>query len=439
MLKKTHLKEKHDHATLKFPKGFLWGAATSAHQVEGNNTKNDWWQWEQTRPLALRSGQACDQYNRYEEDFELAKNLNHNAHRLSIEWSRIEPEEGKFDIDAINHYRAVLKALKARKTAVCLTLWHYTIPLWLSKKGGWENLKSPFYFERFLKAIVPELGEMVDLWITLNEPEVYIYEIYNKGEWPGPKKSLLGQLKTQWNLAQAHKKAYKLIHKIHPDAQVGIANNIQSIEAYHKHSLIEQLAVIATDLGANHLFYFLTSKNTHDFLGLNYYFHTRLRQGENIIPKIVNPIDENRNISDLGWEVYPEGIFDVLTDFANHKPIYITECGIASTNDDRRNRFLITYLSEVYRAIESGVNVKGFFYWSLLDNFEWHRGFEPRFGLVEVDYATQKRHLRSSALTYAEIIAANGIPHSLMRFIGHTVTADEVLKNFDKKEMEHSK
>ncbi|MBI2017729.1 glycoside hydrolase family 1 protein [Candidatus Daviesbacteria bacterium] len=435
---KTHLKEKHDHATLKFPDGFLWGAATSAHQVEGNNIHNDWWEWEQKREPRFRSGLACNQYELYEQDFDLAKSLNHNAHRLSIEWSRIEPEEGKFDIDAIEHYRAVFKSLKARKMAVCLTLWHFTLPAWLAQKGGWENLKAPFYFERFLKKVIPEIGEFVDLWITLNEPEVYIYELYIEKVWPGAKKSWWAQVKTQLNLARAHKKAYKLVHKIYPNSKVGIANNVQSIETFHKHSLIEQLSVIATDLTANHLFYVLT-KGTHDFLGLNYYFHTRLKEKDGLLPEIINAKDEGKDISDLGWEVYPEGIFDILTDFKNHLPIYITECGIASTNDDRRNRFLVTYLSEVYRAIQAGVNVRGFFYWSLLDNFEWHRGFEPRFGLVEVDYASQKRHLRTSALTYAEIIAANGIPHSLMRFIGHTVTAEEVLKDFDKREMEHGK
>jgi len=133
-------------------------------------------------------------------------------------------------------------------------------------------------------------------------------------------------------------------------------------------------------------------------------------------------------VSDLGWEVYPEGLYDVLADMSDHLPIYITECGIATTNDDRRNRFLITYLNEVYRAIKTGINVKGFFYWSLIDNFEWHRGYDPRFGLIEVDYNTQERKIRPSALVYTDIIQHNGIPHSLLRFIGHTVQAGEVLE-----------
>lgn len=433
------LKEKHDHHTLKFPEGFLWGTATSAHQVEGNNTKNDWWDWEQKyQPPQMRSGQACDQYNRYEQDFDLAQGLNNNAHRLSIEWSRIEPNEGEFDPVEIEHYKRVLKALKERKMTVMLTLWHVTLPLWLAKKGGWESFRSPFYFERFVKKIVPEIAESVDLWITLNEPGVYIYETYIERVWPHSKKSFLGQIKAYLNLARSHNKAYDYLHKNYPKKGVGIAQNIQSLEAYHKHSLKEEAAVMVGDLGVNHLFYFLTS-GKHDFLGINYYFHIRLKDEGGLIPKMVNVAEQQRDISDLGWEVYPEGIFDVLTDFADHIPIYITECGIASTNDDRRNRFLITYLNEVYRAIQGGVRVKGFFYWSLIDNYEWHRGFDPRFGLIEVDYKTQKRYLRTSALTYAEIIAANGIPHTLMRFIGHTVQASEVLKKFQEKELEHPK
>lgn len=414
-------KEKHDHKLLKFPNGFLWGSATSAYQVEGNNTNADWEKFKS-------AGIACDQYNRYEEDFDLIKQLNHNAHRLSIEWSRIEPREGEFDTSQIEHYKKVLKALKDRKIKVMLTLWHFTLPNWLADKGGWENRKTPAYFERFVKRIAPELAEYVDFWITINEPEVYIYEGYMIAQWPPQKKGFWGKIKVYLNLTSAHRKVYKFLHSNYPHKPIGIASNVQSFEPYHKHSLIEQLAVIFYDVGANHLFYILT-KGSHDFLGINYYFHVRFNKaGKRILPEIAEISEETRDISDLGWELYPEGLYDVLADLSNHIPIYITECGIASTNDDRRNRFLITYLHEVYRAIESGINVKGFFYWSLIDNYEWHRGFDPRFGLVGIDYETLERHIRPSALVYTDIIQHNGIAHSLLRFIGHTVQASEVLE-----------
>lgn len=421
-------KEHHAHDLLEFPEGFLWGAATSSHQVEGNNINNDWWAWEQKREPKFRSGKACDQYNKYEEDFELAKSLNHNAHRLSIEWSRIEPKEGEFDSKEIEHYKQVLKSLKDKKMKVMLTLWHFTLPKWVADKGGWKTAKTVGYFERFVKRIAPELAEYVDFWVTINEPGVYVYQLYIIKNWPGGEKSFFNPFKSVLNIASAHKKVYKYLHQNYPSKPVGIANNVESLEPYHKHSILEQGAVMLTDLVANHSFYFLT-KGTHDFLGLNYYFHNRINAGEGFLPELVDVSKLSRDISDLGWEVYPEGIFDVLADLSDHVPIYITECGIASTNDDRRNRFLITYLSEVFRAIKSGINVKGFFYWSLIDNFEWHMGFDPRFGLIEVEYPSLKRKPRPSALVYADIIAHNGIPHALLRFIGHTVKAEDVLKH----------
>ncbi|MCL5784481.1 MAG: glycoside hydrolase family 1 protein [Patescibacteria group bacterium] len=416
---------KHDHATLTFPKDFLWGAATSAHQVEGNNIHNDWWDWENKGKIPP-SGEACDQYHRYEEDFDLVKSLNHNAHRLSLEWSRIEPEEGKFDQNEIDHYKSVLKALKDRGITVMLTLHHWTNPLWFAKKGGWENRKSSYYFERFIKTIAPQIKDYVDIWITINEPGIYVWHMYIDPQFPNSKKGLLGQIKTYRNFALAHKKAYQLLHKITPKKPVGIAQNVQSYSAYHKHSVIEQLGVIVSDVIANHGFYLLT-KGYHDFLGVNYYFHHRLKR-EGLFPKEVDVSGFTRDVSDLGWEIFPEGIFDVLTDLADGLPIYITECGIAASNDDRRIRFLMQYLQEVYRAIQAGVDVRGFFYWSLLDNYEWFRGFGPRFGLVEVDYQTQKRLLRPSALIYADIIKHNGIRHELMKFLGHRVHVSEVLK-----------
>lgn len=427
------LPEKHDHETLKFPEGFYWGAATSAHQVEGNNIHSDWWDWEQkNQPPHLRSGKACDQYNLYEQDFEIAKQLNHNAHRLSIEWSRIEPQENEFKIEEIQHYKNVLKALKDRGFTVMLTLWHFTLPKWVADKGGWENGATVKYFDRFVKRIVPEIGQYVDLWITINEPGVYVSEAYMDRVWPPAKKSLLGQIKTYLNLAAAHRKTYKYLHKIFPAGKpVGIANNILSFEPYHVHSLPEQIAVTLSDIVINHLFYLLT-KGSHDFLGVNYYFHVRFNH-KGLIPQATRLGDRTHDVSDLGWEIYPEGIFDVLTDLSDDLPIYITECGIASTNDDRRNRFLISYLQEVARAIKAGVNIRGFFYWSLLDNFEWALGFGPRFGLIEVDYTTQKRYLRPSALVYTDIIQHNCIPHSLLRFIGHTVQAEEVLEKRQKE------
>jgi len=420
-------KEKHDHKALKFPEHFLWGTSMAAHQVEGNNINSDWWDWEQKhQPPEKRSGDAADQYNRYEEDFQNAKNLNLNAQRISIEWARIEPKSGEFDQMQIEHYREVLKSLKDKKFLVMLTLWHFTLPKWVADAGGWENPMTGEYFVRFLKEVVPAFDEFVDFWITLNEPGVYVYMSYMAGFWPPQKKSKWRGFYVQWNLARAHKKAYELLHEL-SGKPVGVAQNMQSFHTSHKHSLLEQLAVYGGDLLTNHSFYMMTGYDHHDFLGINYYFHHRFNRKKSFWPHLDEAAGMHRDVSDLGWELFPSGIFDVLTDISNHKPIYITECGIASTNDDRRTRFLIQYLSEVFRAIQSGVNVKGFFYWSLIDNFEWHQGFDPRFGLIQIDYPTQKRTIRPSAFVYSEIAEHNQMPHSLLRLLGHTIRVEEVL------------
>ena len=416
------LKPKHDHAKLIFPKGFLWGAATSAYQVEGGNIHSDWENFKS-------AGKATDQYNLYEKDFDLAKSLGHNSHRLSIEWSRIEPEEGKFDEAEIRHYIKLLKYLKSLNLTVMLTLHHFTNPKWFSQKGGWERGGNVKYFLRYVEKIVPEFNEFVDLWITINEPGVYMWQSYLMGIWPPQKRSKWIAFKVLWNLAKAHKKAYKIIHKLEPNAKVGIAHNIISFDAFHHHSVLEGIFEWGYDVFGNHLIYLLTGK-THDFLGINYYFNQYISfNGTARLPKIVDISVSKKDVSDLGWEIYPEGIFDILIDISDfHLPVYITENGIASTNDDRRVRFLIGYLKEIYHAIQLGVDVKGYFHWSLIDNFEWADGFEPRFGLIEVDYATQKRLVRPSAHVYEEIIKRNGIPHDLLKLLGHGIKVEDVLK-----------
>lgn len=425
-------KEKHDHHSLEFPKGFLWGTATSAHQVEGNDINSDWWNWEKKhQPVDKQSGEAADEYNLYEADFKLAKSFNHNAHRLSVEWSRIEPEEGVFVEEEIRHYQHELKTLQDMGFEVMLTLHHFTTPEWLIKKGGWENGKSVFYFERFVKKVVPYFKAHVDLWVTINEPSVYAFCSYFIGIWPPQKKSKWKTFIVFWNMLQAHKKAYKIIHQADQNTKVGIAHNVTSFNQFHKHSLLESIAVWFLDLVNNHAPYILTGKKYHDFLGLNYYFNRYISfNGESKIPQPVDVLLTKKDVSDLGWEIRPEGIFDTIMDFSDyHLPIYITENGLASTNDDRRCRFLINYLKEIFHAISTGANVKGYFHWSLIDNFEWADGFEPRFGLIEIDFATQKRKPRPSSYIYGNIIAHNGIPHYLLRFQGHTVSAKEVLSH----------
>ncbi len=374
----------------QFPKGFLWGAATSAYQVEGG-IKNDW----SEAGEKFDAGKACDHYNRFEEDFNIVKSLGHNAHRFSIEWSRIEPEEGKWDEKEIEHYRNVIKALRNRGIEPFVTLWHWPIPLWLRNKGGAKLKKIPLYFSRYAEKIVSEFKNNVIFWITLNEPEIYATNSYLKGVWPPQKKNPISYFLIIRNLIKAHREAYKMIKKIQPNARIGIAKNNIYFEAY-QNKIVNRILKKFIDWWWN--FYFLNQiKNYQDFIGLNHYFHNRINYGFNK--------NENLKVSDMGWELYPEGIYHVLKDLKRYKkPIYITENGLADANDEKREKFIKGHLYWMAKAIQDGVDVRGYFYWSLLDNFEWDSGFWPRFGLVEIDYKIMERKIRKSALEYKKII-----------------------------------
>ncbi len=393
---------------LKFPKNFYWGAATSAHQIEGGQV-NDWsewekgnaerlageakdyWQkWQQERfpevfqPRNYISGRACDHYHRFKEDFGIAKQLNHNAHRFSIEWSRIEPKEGRIDEKEIEHYRQVLIALKERGLEPFVTLYHWPLPNWLAEKGGWLHPKAPHYFDRYVKIISENLFDYVKFWITLNEPNIYTNNCFLRGKWPPQRKSIFKYLKVVSNLVEAHKLVYQSLHLIDLDCQVGIAKNNIYFKRFFPFRYFWNR-------------YFLNKiKDEQDFIGLNYYFYRDW------------PKKSNLPVSDLGWEIYPEGIYYVLKDLKKYnKPIYITENGLADKNDKKRTQFIKDHLIWVHKAIEEGVDVKGYFYWSLLDNFEWDKGFWPRFGLVEVDFKTFERKIRLSAKIYAQICKEN--------------------------------
>ena len=409
----------------RFPENFYWGSATSAHQVEGGNV-NDWSVWEKAsadrlakeaerkfgylpnwpeikeqaqNPKNYISGRACEHYNRYEEDFDIAKSLRHNAHRFSIEWSRIEPEEGKWDEKEIEHYRQVVRALRSRGLEPFVTLWHWPVPLWLRDKGGVKSKSFPENFARYAEQMAKELPD-IRFWITLNEPEIYSASAYLKGVWPPQKRCLKSYWRVTKNLIHAHRLAFDVIKKIMPNAKVGIAKNNIYFEPY-QNKFINRLLKKLIDWLWN--FYFLDKiSDRQDFIGLNHYFHNRIDYGFNK--------NENKKTSDMGWELYPEGIYHVLKNLKKYgKPVYITENGLADARDINREWFIKESLKNIRKAIREGVDVRGYFYWSLLDNFEWDKGFWPRFGLVEIDYKTMERKIRPSARAYAEICKNNSL------------------------------
>lgn len=410
-----------------FPEGFAWGAATSSHQVEGDNRNSDWWRFETRGGTAHASGVACDQYRRFREDFALLGELGHNAHRLSLEWSRFEPKKGEWSEEAFQHYREVLQELHARGIKVCLTIHHFTNPAWLGAEG-WERAETPALFARFAAKVAHEFDGLVDQWITINEPMVFLYMGWQMGRWPPAKKdaSWFTVLRVFWHLVRAHRLAYRAIKVAsRKGTPVGIAQNCQSYYAYDRHNIVAHLAVALIDFATNHAFYLFSRPATHDFLGVNYYFHHRVALRRWFRPEFIDQNEEQREKSDMGWELHPEGIFDVLLSLHSYrKPIFITECGVATDSEEIRQRFLVNVLKHVHHAIKAGVPVRGFFYWSFLDNFEWADGFAPHFGLVRMDYATGKREPRATAYLYRHIIRANAIDGPLFKYFGYRTAYD---------------
>ncbi len=389
-----------------FPKDFLWGASTSSHQVEGENDKNDWWTWERThQPSERQSGHACDQWYRWPEDAELIKALGHNSHRLSLEWSRIEPTEGVFDESALIHYQTLLSTLQASGIKTVVTLHHFTNPKWMAEKGGWRSSCVVKYFVRYVERVVSVLGSQIDYLITINEPTVYAFMSYRAGLWPPQERSTFQMTRVIWNMAQAHKQAYTVTKRSFPALPIGIAHNVSTFDAIHKNCLREEWAASWLDFWNNSSFYRLTGIHTHDFLGINYYFHRRLDAAGRIWPAFQDPKTTKRPVSDLGWELYPEGLGQVMRTLKTYnKPILVTEHGLADADDSQRPEFIKKALASLSKAIQDGSPVIGYLHWSLLDNFEWADGFSPCFGLVKVDYSTQKRTPRPSAWVYKELI-----------------------------------
>src|ERR1043166_1998169 len=361
---------------VEFPPGFFWGAATAGHQVEDNN-HNDWSEWEKSeRRLAeLRSagesekyglsnfipGRACDHYNRFEEDFRLAKGLGHNATRFSIEWSRIEPRQGEFDQAAIAHYVNVTKCVRELGIEPFVTLWHWPIPVWLRNAGGWRSSESAHFFGRYCEVVVKALGPLVRFWLTLNEPEVYAANSYIAGLWPPQKTNPVLYLVVLHNLIAGHRRAYEVIKTVSVDSQVGIAKANILFEAYQD-KFVNLALKRCFDWWWNE--YFLERiRDCQDFIGLNFYMKRLLNYG------LVE--DPAAKLSDVGWELWPQAIGQALRDLWEYrKPIYVTENGLADARDEFRGWFIFESLCSVADSIRSGVDVRGYLHWSLMDNFE---------------------------------------------------------------------
>lgn len=407
---------------MNFPKKFLWGAAIAAHQVEGGQ-HNQWTVWELENakgkaaqasyqfgdldnwsdiaegaedPSNYVSGNAVDHYTHYEEDFRLLQKMNMNALRFSVEWSRVEPQEGAWNVAAVTHYKTYVAELRRRGIEPVVTLFHFTLPVWFTEMGGFEKRGNVQYFVRFAERIVQELGADVKFILTMNEPEIYAYQSYLQGDWPPNQRSKWKTWQVLRNLAYAHKAATRAIHGLHRRYKVSIAKN--SVFFYPGDDA--WLSVKSAAL-MQYIFddYFLKRVVKHcDFLGVNYYLSERVYGYRRHNP--------NKRVNDMGWDMSPENIQFALERLYDkyHLPILITENGLADDKDEYRQWWIAKTLAGLQLAMENGVVLQGYLHWSLLDNFEWDKGFWPHFGLAAVDRTTGERNLRSSAVWFGKVI-----------------------------------
>lgn len=396
---------------VQFPKDFFWGAAISAYQVEGDNRNCDWWEWEKKVGLKETSGLACRHYEFYREDFDLARVLNHNSLRLSIEWSRIEPEEGNFVEKELAHYIDVIISLRQRNLEPIVTLHHFTNPAWFAQLGGWQNKKAPFYFLRYVNRIAEALCDKVKYWVTINEPLVYVYHAYILGVWPPQKTSFLAARQVEDNFAVTHIKTYQLIHDIYKKRNldsplVSIAKNTQAFLPCRP-ILKDKFATYLRERWFNFKFLErLIRRKTLDFIGINYYARQLVEAKNWGIRHLLLDVCKNNHHplkkNSMGWDIYPEGLYNLLLNLKKYNlPVFILENGICSEDDNLRWDYICEHLKNIHLAMEEGVEVLGYIYWSLIDNYEWDKGFSPRFGLIDVDFSTYKRTVRESAKKFA--------------------------------------
>jgi len=382
--------------TSQFPNDFLWGAASASYQVEGGIENCDW-------AAAAREGKvpecgsACDHYSRYEEDFDIAKELGHNAHRFSVEWARIEPEEGKFNDAATEHYRRVLLALYDRGIAPSVTLWHFTIPEWFSETGGWERADAPEIFARYCTHVAHNLADLATQFATINEPMVVAGIGYLRGAWPPfGDKQIVRFLRVLRRMQHGHNEAYRAIKAVHPELSVGIVKHTVPFSA--EHGAWNRVRAWLSNIGWTRLFMAPIHRQC-DWIGLNYYQHTRYGDTREL------------QVTDFNWKIDPYlGTYLALRELARYKkPIYVAEAGCADAHDRFRAEYIRNTVRGIAKARADGIDVRGYFYWSLLDNYEWAEGFTKRFGLVEVSYDTLERTVRPSARVYRSIIQAGAI------------------------------
>jgi beta-glucosidase len=382
-----------------FPEGFLWGTATSAHQVEGGNVHNDWSSFGRTR-----AGAACDFENRFEEDLDRARALGTNAFRLSLEWSRIEPRPGEIRDEALAYYERLLGACRERGLEPVVTLVQFTLPRWCAERGGWLAPATVDAFERHVRRVAERLGGLAGTFVTVNEPNVLAGAGYVSGVFP-PGRRFRPDLAEDCEaaLAEAHRRAYRVLHELLGDVEVGASPHLIA----WRRTLLDPLGLVRREGEAFNWRFLDAVEEELDFVGVNYFMGLRADplSALGFAGLVRRPVHDGT--SDMGWPIDASGFEEVLAlAHARYgKRILVTENGIADATDAKRPAYLAEHVAALERALGAGARVRGYFHWSLVDNFEWHEGFAPRFGLYAVDYATQERTLRPSGELYRRLIA----------------------------------
>jgi len=369
----------------------LWGSAISSYQAEGDNFNSDWWIFDNGR-----SGKASYFWEKWKEDIKLLKSLSQNAFRFSIEWSRIFKTEKEIDYKSLDTYKKIVDELLKNNIEPILTIWHFTNPIWFYKRGGWLIKENINYFLEYV-SLINKHFENVKYFIILNEPNVYAFKSYLEGTWPPKEKSLIKAFKVLNNLKYAYIKAYEILKN-----NYRFLSFSQNLIIFKPYNIFNPLSLISTIIDNKFFnFWFIDKvKKYLDFIGVNYYTRAFIKFLSNFAYK------ENSEKNCLNWEVYPKGIYEIVKIIYKRykKPIMITENGICTNNDFQRIKFIKEHIEYLKKAMNEGIEILGYIYWSFLDNYEWAEGFEPRFGLIEVDYKTGERKIRNSAYFYKEII-----------------------------------
>jgi beta-glucosidase len=387
-------------AEIVFPDGFVWGTATAAHQIEGGNVGNDWWAFEHApdTPCAEPSGDACDSWDRWPEDLDIVASMGLGSYRFSLEWSRIEPAEGEWSKAALDHYRRICAGCHERGLVPVVTFHHFTSPTWLTDRGGWEAPDAPDLFARFCGRAVSHLGDLIGWGCTLNEPNVVGLMGYLMGFFPPAVSDDKRRRAVNDAMCRAHRLAVDALRSGPGDFPVGVTLSMADWQALPG-------GESARDEGRREMEdIFLQVTEGDDFVGVQTY--TRLRFG----PKGMVGPEKGLPVTQMGYEFYPAALEATIRrawEMTGGIPVVVTENGIGTDDDEQRIAYVREALGGVKNCLDDGIDVRGYFYWSLLDNFEWTLGYRPTFGLVAVDRETFVRTPKTSSKWFGEVARGN--------------------------------